>query len=150
VLNIGLRSTRLLTRDDIEITVPNAIMGKAKIINEAGGPSTEHRIRIPVSVAYGSDIDVVRRVLVEVAEQEDRIAKSPEPRVRFRAFGDSGLEIELLCWIPEPSIRGQAIDALNTAVYKRFAAEGIEIPYPKRDVYVRELPRGASEAGATG
>ena len=140
VLNIGLRSTRLLTRDDIEITIPNSVMGKAKITNEAGGPSPNHRVRLKVSVAYGSDVDHVREVLVQAAADEERVIAKPEPRVRFRAFGDSGLHFELLCWIPEPVLRGATLDALHESVYKRFAAEDIEIPYPRRDVTWREAP----------
>ncbi len=140
VINIGLRSTRILTRDDIELTVPNAVMGNAKITNETAGPHTKRRLRIPVGVAYGSDIDRVKRILLEVAGAEEEVCKDPEPRARFRSFGDSGLLIELLCWIDEPVLQGRVSDALNTAVYKRFAAEGIEIPYPKRDLYIREMP----------
>ena len=59
VTNLGMRSTRLLTRDDVEVTVPNAVIANAKIINESGGPWVKHRIRVPVGVAYGSDVDVV-------------------------------------------------------------------------------------------
>jgi len=140
VSQIGLRSTRLLTRDDIEITVPNAVIANAKITNESGGPSEKERVRVPVGVAYGSDIDRVREVLLEVAHSNESIDSNPEPRVRFRSFGDSGLKFELLGWIHEPVLRGQVIDALNTEVYKRFAAEGIEIPYPKRDVYLHQAP----------
>ena len=142
VTHIGLRSTRLLTRDDIEITIPNATMGQAKITNEAGGPTPKHRIRVRVSVAYGSDVDRVRELLVAVAEEDEDVSKDPEPRVRFRTFGESGLDFELLCWIPEPVLRGRVLDALNTEVYKRFGAEGIEIPYPKRDVFVHTVPPG--------
>lgn len=142
VLHIGLRSTRILTRDDIEITIPNAVMGRAKITNEAGGPSTAHRIRVPVSCAYGSDVHAVRRALVEEAQAVEQVLPVPEPRVRFRAFGDSGLEFELLCWIPVPVLRGQVLDELHTRVYERFTREAIEIPYPKRDVYLH-----TSEAG---
>jgi len=145
VVNIGLRSTRLLTRDDIEITVPNAIMGQATIINEAGGPSPKHRIHLQVGVAYGTDIDLVRDVLEGVAGADARVSKKPEPRVRFRAFGDSGLDFELLCWIPEPWMRGQILDTLHCSVYKRFAEVSIEIPYPQRDVYFHGMP--GSESG---
>jgi len=140
VINIGLRSTRILTRDDIELTVPNAVMGGAKITNESSGPSTKRRLRIKVAVAYGTDIDQVRQILLEVASGEEEVCDQPEPRVRFRSFGESGLAFELLCWIMEPVLRGRVVDSLNTAVYKRLAAEGIEIPYPKRDVYIREMP----------
>ena len=144
VSQIGLRSTRLLTRDDIEITVPNAVIANAKITNESGGPSEKERVRVPVSVAYGSDVDRVRAILMEVAHAHDSIDDHPEPRVRFRSFGDSGLNVELLGWIHEPVLRGRVIDALVTEIYKRFGAEGIEIPYPKRDVYLYRQPEAES------
>ena len=140
VTHIGIRSTRLLTRDDVEVTIPNSIMGNSKIINESGGPYEKHRVRVQVAVAYGSDVDRVREVLMGVATSQDGICEDPEPRVRFRSFGPSGLDFELLCWIDEPVLRGWALDALNTAVYKRFAQEGIEIPLPKQDLYIKEMP----------
>jgi small-conductance mechanosensitive channel len=140
VINIGLRSTRILTRDDIELTVPNAVMGNAKITNETAGPYKKRRVRVRVTVAYGSDVDRVRQILFDVAKGEDQVCREPEPRVRFRTFGESGLSFELLCWVSEPVLRGRVIDALNTTVYKRFSEKGIEIPYPKRDVYIREMP----------
>jgi small-conductance mechanosensitive channel len=140
VINIGLRSTRILTLDDIELTVPNAIMGNAKITNESAGPYPKRRVRVAVGVAYGTDVDKVRQILLEVADGEEEVCQEPAARVRFRSFGDSGLNFDLLCWIDEPALQGKVIDALNTAVYKRFAAEGIEIPYPKRDLYIREMP----------
>jgi small-conductance mechanosensitive channel len=139
VTHVGLRSTRLLTRDDIEITIPNAVIGTAKITNESGGRWEKERIRVKVGVAYGSDVDRVRQVLMEIAEAHPSIDDEPEPRVRFRRFGDSGLDFELMGWIHEPVLRGRVLDALNTEVYKRFAAEGIEIPYPKRDVYLHQV-----------
>ena len=140
VLHIGLRSTRILTRDDIQITIPNAVMGQAKITNESGGPTPKHRIRVAVSCAYGSDIDQVREILVEVAKANAHVCSDPEPRVRFRNFGDSGLNFELCCWLDEPVLRGRVMDALNSNIYKRFAAESIEIPYPKQDVYMHQVP----------
>ena len=143
VTQIGIRSTRLLTRDDIEITIPNAVMGNAKIINETGGPHEMERIRVPVGVAYGSDVDRVCELLEQIALSHEEICVDPAPRVRFRSFGDSGLNFELLGWIAEPELRGRLIHELNMDVYKVFQQEGIEIPYPKRDVYVRELPREA-------
>ena len=141
VTHIGVRSTRLQTRDDVEVTIPNSVMGNSKIFNESGGHHEKERVRIQVGVAYGSDIDQVREVLMQIGRDHPMACNDPEPRVRFRRFGDSGLDIELLVWIDEPVLRGRVIDALNTSVYKQFAEEGIEIPYPKRDVYVKEMPR---------
>jgi small-conductance mechanosensitive channel len=140
VKHIGLRSTRLLTRDDVEITVPNAVIANAKIINETGGPTMKQRVRIKVGVAYGTDVDHLREILMEIGVGHPKTCDEPEPRVRFRQFGESSLDFELLCWIEEPVLRGRVIDALLTQVYKRLNQEGIEIPYPKRDVYIKQMP----------
>jgi small-conductance mechanosensitive channel len=145
VTQVGLRSTRLLTRDDIEITVPNAVIGNAKIVNESGGPYEKERIRCSVGVAYGSDVDQVCEVLERLAVNHDHICADPEPRVRLRQFGDSGINFELLAWIDEPVLRGKLSHELNMEIYKEFGRLGIEIPFPKRDVYVRQLPQ--SDAG---
>ncbi|MCW8923903.1 MAG: mechanosensitive ion channel family protein [Gammaproteobacteria bacterium] len=140
VTHIGIRSTRILTRDDVEVTIPNSIMGNSKIINESGGPHKKYRIRIKVGVAYGEDIDEVKAILMEVAAEEEHVCNDPEPRIRFRQFGASSLDFELLCWIEDPVLRGRVIDALNTTVYKKFQAHGIEIPYAKQDVYIKSMP----------
>lgn len=144
VVEIGMRSTRILTRDDIEIVVPNSAIANGMIVNESGGPAVRRRIRIKVGVAYGSDVDLVRRVLLAVANEESEVTRSPYPRVRFRQFGDSSLDFELMVWIDEPEWRGRVTDKLNTAVYKAFAAEGIQIPFPQRDVHL--IPQGSDDA----
>jgi len=137
VTHIGIRSTRLLTRDDVEITIPNSIMVNSKIINQSGGPHEKFRVRVKVGVAYGSDIDQVKQVLLDVANSVDGVCSSPEPRVRFRRFGESSLDLELLCWVEQPELRGRMLDALNTGVYKQFAQQRIEIPFPQRDVHLK-------------
>ncbi len=142
VTHIGLRSTRLLTRDDVEVTVPNSVMGNTKIINESGGPHEKFRVRVQIGVAYGSDIDRVREVLMEIAVSADSVCEQPEPRVRLRTFGPSSLDFELLCWIDQPVLRGRVLDALNCTVYKRFIEEDIEIPYSRQEIYIKEMPTG--------
>jgi len=140
VTHIGLRSTRILTRDDVEITVPNGLIGNSKIVNETGGISPKHRIRLAVGVAYGSDVDQVIAALGQVADEHSDVCKHPEPRIRFRKFGDSSLDFELLCWIDQPVDRGRILHDLNCAVYKAFINEKIEIPFPQRDLHVRTMP----------
>ena len=140
VLEIGMRSTRLLTRDDIAVTVPNALIASSKIVNETSGNDQKMRVRVKVSVAYGSDIDQVRKVLLSAVDGVANVEPEPAPRVRFRTFGDSGLDFELLAWVSEPVFRGRALDDLNTNVYNALNAAGIEIPYPKMDLYVKEGP----------
>ncbi|MBN1607082.1 MAG: mechanosensitive ion channel family protein [Polyangiaceae bacterium] len=136
VTDIGIRSTRILTRDDIQIIIPNAAIAGATIVNETGGPHAKERIRVDVGVAYGSDIDQVRATLLAIAQETSLLCAEPAPRVRFRALGESSLDFQLLGWIEEPALRGRAIDELLTAIYKRFQAEGIVIPFPQRDVHL--------------
>lgn len=140
ISHIGVRSTRILTRDDVEITVPNGILATTTIINESGGPHEKFRIRAKVGVAYGSDIDKVEDVLTKIAENHEEVCKSPEPRVRLRGFGDSSLDYELLCWVEKPVFRGRILHELNSLIYKTFNSEGIEIPFPQQDIYVKQLP----------
>jgi len=142
VTNLGMRSTRLLTRDDVEVTVPNAVIANAKIINESGGPWVKHRIRVPVGVAYGSDVDEVCRVLNEIAVALPEVVEQPAPRVRMRALGDSSLDFELLAWIDHPELRGRVRHDLLMNIYKGLNQEGIEIPFPQTDLHVRTMPDG--------
>ncbi len=140
ITHIGIRSTRMLTRADVEVTVPNSVMGNTKIINESGGPHEKYRCTISIGVAYGSDIDLVRSILMNIALAEDYVCKDPEPRVRFRLFGASSLDFELLVWIEKPMLRGRVVDILNSEIYHQFRANGVEIPYSKQDIYIKEFP----------
>jgi small-conductance mechanosensitive channel len=147
VTHLGIRSTRLLTRDDIEVTVPNAVIANAKIINESGGPWVKNRIRVPVGVAYGSDVDQVCSVLEEIANDHPEIVKNPAPRVRMRALGDSSLDFELLAWIDHPELRGRVRHELLKSIYKSFNQKGIEIPFPQTDLHIRSMPQNNNPQG---
>jgi MscS family membrane protein len=136
VAEVGLRSTRIITRDDIQISIPNSLMTNTKVINESA-PQPRFRVRIKVGVAYGSDVDQVEETLLSVAGQNNMVAFVPEPRVRFRQFGDSALEFELLCWARRPEERGMLVHGLNHQIYKAFEAAQIEIPFPQRDVHLK-------------
>jgi small-conductance mechanosensitive channel len=137
VKTIGLRSTRIMTRDDIEITLPNSLIANSKIINESGGHSENERVRITVSVAYGSDIDKVRSLLMDISQSSENVCKNPTPRVRFRSFGESGLIFQVLFWINKPADRGRISDEINSVIYKQFMEEHIEIPYPQRTIHIK-------------
>ena len=130
VKSMGLRSTRFLTRDDIEITIPNSVIASSKIVNESGGPEDIERVRITLMIAYGSDIDEVKDLLKSIALKSDNVQNEPEPRVRFREFAESGIKLQLLFWIYKPEKRGRTVDAINTEIYKRFKENQITIPYP--------------------
>ena len=142
---IGLRSTRLLTRDDVEITIPNGVIAGAKIINESGGPALKMRQKLNVGVAYGSDVDQVCEILKEIAVRHEEVCSDPEPRVRMTGFGASSLDFDLQVWIQHPEVRGRIRHDLFMAIYKKLTEEGIEIPYTKQDLYIKELPGTGSE-----
>ncbi|MCI0469644.1 MAG: mechanosensitive ion channel, partial [Nitrospirae bacterium] len=135
VVSIGIRSTRIKTLDDIMITIPNSIIAGSKIANESA-PTPSLRIRIPVNAAYGSDIDLVEKTLIEIALQNGNILNDPLPKVFFNSFGESALNLELLCWIKEPAIRLKTVDEINRGIYQRFNELGIKIPFPQRDVHI--------------
>ena len=141
VTTIGLRSTRLLTRDDVEITIPNGVIANAKIINESGGPYLKMRVRVSVGVAYGSDVDQICELLIKIAVEHKEVCTHPEPRARMRGFGASSLDFDLMVWIEHPEYRGRIQHELYMQIYKTFAAEDIEIPYAKQDLYIKEFPR---------
>ncbi len=145
VTQMGMRSTRLLTRDDVEVTVPNAVMANAKIVNESGGPWEKERIRVPVGVAYGSDVDEVCEVLEAVAVNHVEVVNQPAPRVRMRAFGNSSLDFELLAWIDRPVLRGRIRHDLLKNIYNAFIEHGIEIPFPQTDVHLRSMPESSGK-----
>lgn len=142
VTKIGLRSTRILTRDDLEVTIPNSIIARSKIVNETTGRWVKQRLRIGVGVAYGSDADLVKEVLLGAVKSIDEVCTDPEPWVQFRNFGDSSLDFEIRCWIDDPARRGRITNAINSAIYRFLNENHIEIPFPQRDLYIKELPEG--------
>ena len=148
VEDISIRSTVIRTRDDILVTIPNSRLNSATIVNESV-PERERRIRIPVGVAYGSDLDHVEETLLSVADAESLVLEQPKPRVRVRGFGDSSVDVELLCWIRDPVLRGRASHLLNKGVYAAFDEADIGIPFPQRDLHVVEGGPGIRGGGAT-
>ncbi|MFP9190392.1 mechanosensitive ion channel family protein [Natronosalvus vescus] len=135
VVKVGVRSTTLMMRDEVLITVPNAALNASKVVNQSA-PQRRKRLKVPIGVAYGTDIDDFEALVLEIAESESLVLESPKPRMRFRSFGDSALEYELLCWVGSPVRANKARHKLNRAIYKELMNAGIEIPFPQRDVRV--------------
>jgi MscS family membrane protein len=140
VTHIGIRSTRVLTNDDVEITVPNAVIGNAQVLNECGGPHVRQRVKVNFSVAYGSDVAQVREVVLAGLAETPHIMAAPAPMVRFRELGESGLAFDVCVWIEIPRIRDMVIDQVTTRIYNSLNAANIEIPYAKTDVYIKQMP----------
>ena len=85
----------------------------------------------------GCDIDKVHQVLQDVAKNHPDVCTTPEPRVRFRAFGNSSMDHELLCWVDKPVLRGRVLHRLNKEVYKQVQNKNISSPFTQRDVHIR-------------
>lgn len=137
VEDVGIRSTTLRTRDDIIVTVPNSVLNSERVANESNPPGRK-RISVPIGVAYGTNIERLEEILKEIADEEPLVLDKPEPTTRFRGFGDSALDYELLCWISDPVDTPKATSRLNRAIYNSLMEEGIEIPFPQRTVHMDE------------
>ncbi len=128
VTDITIRSTVLRTLDDELVTVPNSKLNSTVVLNQS---EPGHPIRVPISigVAYGTDIDALEEILLDIAENHEDVETSPNPRVRFREFGDSALLYDLLIWSPSPGSEVRRLrHELNQRIYKRLDEEGIKIP----------------------
>ena len=142
VTHIGMRTTRIKTMDDTEVTIPNSVIGGATLTNESGGEAGKvFRVKVPFGVAYGTDIEYVEKIVYDIAMKNENVLNDPEPRVRFRVFGASSLDFELLVWVKSSAKKGVTVHNLNHAIYKAFNENGIEIPYVKQDLYIKELPK---------
>jgi MscS family membrane protein len=141
VVSVGTRSTRIRTTDYQIVTIPNNKITTNIIVNYAE-PDQKLRIANYVTVAYSSDIPHVKHVLLEVAqdaiEHTDLFLKEPAPRTFFLEFGDSGLKFVLYIWANAFNTPDNAHDAINTRIAARFAAEGIEIPFPQLEVRMKK------------
>lgn len=137
VVEIGARSTKVLTNDNIMIVVPNSKFISENVVNWMYNDASV-RFRIPVGVAYGTDVRKVEKILLEVAQAEPDVLDDPPPVVRFLGFGDSALNLELRAWSTKAVNRkGRLISAINFAIYDKFHEHGIEIPFPQRDLHIR-------------
>ena len=131
VVGIGMRSTKIKTRDNVLLTVPNSVMVTDAVINETGfEPSL--RVRIPILVGYDGNLERIEEVLVEVAHAHKLVMKKPHPRVRYREFDDSGVKLELLITIERPADRGVIMHELIKDIHAAFKKHRIKIPYPHR------------------
>ena len=136
VSRINLRTTIIQTPDNMSIIVPNSKILDDQIINWTFG-DPRIRIKIPVGVAYGSDIRLVEKALAEAAAKHNLVLNKPIPQVWLKEFGDSSLNFELLVWIEKATERDQIVSDINKIIYKLFIDYNIEIPFPQRDLNIK-------------
>ena len=137
VQHIGARSTVIVTNDNITMIVPNSKFIDSPVTNWTYG-DPRVRFRLPVGVAYGSDVDKVRDALLAAAREHPAALTDPAPGVFLEKFGDSTIDFELVVWSKEMSYRPRRFKSdLNFLIHKHLLAAGIEIPNPQRDLHIR-------------
>ena len=136
VLEIGIRSTRIKTFDETVVILPNSKIANSKIINY-NQPASKIKEKVVVKVAYGSDIDKVKKILLEIVSNISEVEKTPAPSVFFSELGDFGLNFLIVAWVDSPKKKFVVKTQINEKVYKKFKEENIEIPYPTQDIYIR-------------
>ena len=137
VTKIQLRSTTVVTNDNITMIVPNADFISNTVTNWSHG-DPKVRIRVPVGVAYGSDLKLLQRLLLEAAEEHPKALRDPLPVVLFTEFGDSSLNFELGVWTQEMTATPiHFTSQMNFIIEQKLRENDIEIPFPQRDLHVR-------------
>lgn len=136
VERIGARSTEIRTLDRVSIIVPNSRFLDSEVINWSHGNPIS-RLHLPLGVAYGSDPQQVRTVLIESASGHPKVLASPAPSLLFKGFGDSSLDFELLIWTAEPDKQFLLKSDLYFLIYEVLNQNQIEIPFPQRDLHLR-------------
>jgi small-conductance mechanosensitive channel len=140
VKKIGMRAVSVITRDKIEFLIPNENLMINQVENWSYS-SLDVRVKVPVGVAYGTDIVHAEQLMLQAVREIPRVLEKPEPSVWLHAFGDNAIQFEIQIWIDDPE---DGIGNIRSDVLKRlwhlFREHGVEIPYPQRDLYIKQWP----------
>ncbi len=147
VLEIGIRSTKIKTFYNTILVVPNNDLVNTRVLNHSY-PDSQVNGRIEVGVAYGTDVERAKAVLVEAALAVEEVLRDPEPKAFFTRFGDSSLNLLLIFWVDSYTIRFATQDRINIEIDRRFKEAGIEIPFPIRTIITKGDGTGAREVKA--
>jgi potassium efflux system protein len=140
VTALGLRATTVQTFDNAEIVIPNAQLITLPVTNWTLGEK-KVRVKVPVGVAYGTELEAVLKILLSVAENNPIVLTQPPARALFLAFGNSSLDFELRVWISDFKDRRTVLSELNQDIDNEFQLAGIEIPFPQSDLHLRTIDK---------
>lgn len=136
VVEIKIRSTTIRTLNNIAVIVPNSEFVSSTLVNWSYGDQ-RIRLEIDVGVSYGSDLEAVIRSLEEVASEHPEVLRDPPPEVMHMGFGDSAWNMRLRAWVANPKGHLKVRSDVNCAIVRKFRQNGVEIPFPQRDLHVR-------------
>lgn len=136
VVSIGLRSTKILNFDNHFVVIPNSEIAKSQLIN-LSYPDPASRIKIDLGVAYGTDIELVKKLLVEIATSHSDVLKDPEPKSFFLDFKDSYLSVTLVCRVANYKDEFRVSEELRMEINKKFTEKNIEIPFPQHVIHMK-------------
>ena len=137
VQDIGLRSTKIMTLDSQLLVIPNSDLCNTMLINQAA-PDVRAKGRVNIGVAYDSDVELVKRALVDAALEVEEVLRDPAPEAFLVTFGDSSLSMSLFFWVDSYALLFTTTDKVNTLILRRFAERNIHIPYPTRAVIMEK------------
>ena len=140
VKEIRVRSTIFETFDRCVLIIPNSELVSNKVTNWTHYGAGINRLTLKVGVAYGSDVRQVTQLITEVCQANPRVVAVPPPQIYFEAYGDSSLNFTIWVHLRIPSDRMPATHELNSAIFEAFNEHGIEIPFPQRDLHIKEWP----------
>lgn len=135
VITIGARTTKIKTRDDVLISIPNSVMSTSKIVNETG-IHPPLRIRVQVGLPYTCNLAAAEDILLKSITKTEGVLTKPEPRVRYREFGNSSINAEVMGWVHTPADKGLITHQVIKHIKKDLDQAGISIPFPQRDVHL--------------
>lgn len=142
VHEVGIRTTRILNLYNNMIIIPNSIIANSKVINYTS-PESIMVVKMTMGVAYGSDVEKVRKVLADIIQNIDLVLDDPAAVVRLENYGESSIDFALYMWIKSPSDKIKLIDIVNSSINEDFAKEGIEIPFPTRTLIIKNQEANA-------
>ena len=148
VNRIGIRAVSVITRDKIEYIIPNETLMTSQVENWSFS-SRDVRVKVPIGVAYNTDVQLAERLMLEAANEVPRLRKDLPPKVWLTGFGESAINFEVLVWIDDPEAGiGSLRSELLHAILRRFRANNVQIPFPQRDVRLHRPPPEPLEAGS--
>ena len=134
VMDIGLRSTRIRTRDNRMAIIPNSVIGKSLVVNHSY-PDDQYRLEIEIGIAYGTDLEKARKVLIDSVSKVDGVLKDMPVEALFLQFGESSLVFRVRWWLDSYVETRRMFDRVNTAMYNALKTAEIKLPFPQRDIH---------------